>query len=97
MGGSNLPPGVTESMIPGNRPEDVAFDAIIDGPLGEFLYNNAELVAQVQEELVRRLDLIMSDFWFCEICGKHVEAGKSTCSRNCALMLEDIQRDETEE
>jgi len=24
MGGSNLPPGVTESMIPGNRPEDIA-------------------------------------------------------------------------
>lgn len=24
MGGSNLPPGVSESMIPGNRPEDLA-------------------------------------------------------------------------
>jgi len=24
MGGSNLPPGVTEGMIPGNRPEDLA-------------------------------------------------------------------------
>jgi len=23
---SNLPPGVTESMIPGNRPEDAAFE-----------------------------------------------------------------------
>lgn len=27
---SNLPPGVTDSMIPGNRPEDVAFDAFCD-------------------------------------------------------------------
>lgn len=24
---SNLPPGVTESMIPGNRPEDIALEA----------------------------------------------------------------------
>ena len=23
---SNLPPGVTEGMIPGNRPEDIAWD-----------------------------------------------------------------------
>lgn len=27
---SNLPPGVTESMIPGNRPEDEAWDRLID-------------------------------------------------------------------
>jgi hypothetical protein len=27
---SNLPPGVTESMIPGNRPEDTAWDNTID-------------------------------------------------------------------
>lgn len=31
---SNLPPGVTDSMIPGNRPEDVAWESfheLIDG------------------------------------------------------------------
>jgi hypothetical protein len=27
---SNLPPGVTESMIPGNRPEDVAIDKCME-------------------------------------------------------------------
>lgn len=27
MGSSNLPPGVTDSMIPGNRPEDDAEEA----------------------------------------------------------------------
>lgn len=27
---SNLPPGVTEGMIPGNRPEDADWDAVID-------------------------------------------------------------------
>ena len=31
MGGlSNLPPGVTECMIPGNRPEDAEFDDAIE-------------------------------------------------------------------
>lgn len=29
MSGSNLPPGVTESMIPGNRPEDFADEAFL--------------------------------------------------------------------
>jgi len=27
---SNLPDGVTDSMIPGNRPQDVAWDDFID-------------------------------------------------------------------
>ena len=27
---SNLPPGVTEGMIPGNRPIDAAWDAVYD-------------------------------------------------------------------
>jgi len=30
MGYSNLPPGVTESMLPGNRPEDEWADAVHD-------------------------------------------------------------------
>lgn len=28
--GSNLPPGVTEGMIPGNRPEDIEFERLIE-------------------------------------------------------------------
>ena len=27
---SNLPPGVTDDMIPGNRPKDVAFETFCD-------------------------------------------------------------------
>ena len=27
---SNLPPGVTEGMLPGNRPEDWGWDALLD-------------------------------------------------------------------
>ena len=30
MSGFNLPPGVTDSMIPGNRPEDVAWEKFIE-------------------------------------------------------------------
>jgi len=30
MTGSNLPPGVTESMIPGNRPEDLAAEEMTE-------------------------------------------------------------------
>lgn len=32
---SNLPPGVTESMIPGNRPEDADFEAWHDAKEAE--------------------------------------------------------------
>jgi hypothetical protein len=30
----NLPPGVTDSMIPGNRPEDARYEAQVDLELG---------------------------------------------------------------
>ncbi len=30
MNPSNLPPGVTDSMLPGNRPEDIDFDSLMD-------------------------------------------------------------------
>lgn len=32
---SNYPPGVTESMIPGNRPEDILFDQVVDETCGK--------------------------------------------------------------
>jgi hypothetical protein len=34
---SNLPPGVTESIILGNRPEDDILEGWIDGDIGEVL------------------------------------------------------------
>jgi hypothetical protein len=34
---SNLPPGVTESMIPGNRPEDRAFDEATEWGIDQFV------------------------------------------------------------
>jgi hypothetical protein len=35
MGLSNYPPGVTESMIPGNRPEDILFDEVCNETCGK--------------------------------------------------------------
>lgn len=43
MGSSNLPPGVNESDIPGNRPQDEVFDNWIEGDIGELLMELAEL------------------------------------------------------
>ena len=34
---SNLPPGVTESMIPGNRPENQSWDDFIEWVYDEFV------------------------------------------------------------
>ena len=42
MTGWNLPPGVTDSMLPGNRPEDIEFDDLVNF-LEEFLSNNPEV------------------------------------------------------
>jgi hypothetical protein len=41
---SNLPPGVTESMIPGNRPEDIRFEQLY-----EELFNR--LPSSIQDEI----------------------------------------------
>lgn len=45
---SNLPPGVTESMIPGNRPEDEVYDHLLGDP-------------GVDRELCRIIDAIVFD------------------------------------
>ena len=36
-GNSNLPPGVTDSMIPGNRPEDIEWEKRLD-KLTDFIW-----------------------------------------------------------
>lgn len=42
---SNLPPGVTESMIPGNRPEDVEWERFLED-LDEEYKGDIELLKQ---------------------------------------------------
>jgi len=39
---SNLPPGVSESMIPGNRPEDIAYEKFWDELVKKFNDENPE-------------------------------------------------------
>lgn len=46
---SNLPPGVTESMILGNRPEDAAFENVID-----WIYGIEEIDACILQEIILR-------------------------------------------
>lgn len=66
---SNLPPGVSEADIPGNRPEDAANERVLDGPIGDWLAQHATaidaidpllVVAMMQEFLDRQI--------FCAIC-----------------------------
>lgn len=47
---SNLPPGVTDQMLPGNTPEDAAFEALCEA-LGEILPD----IEQLSEETITRL------------------------------------------
>ena len=46
---SNLPPGVTESMIPGNRPEDIMWDKVLDWILDSGLTPDQVIEAIVKE------------------------------------------------
>lgn len=59
---SNLPPGVTESMIPGNRPEDLWFDtfmaALVEKVPGSFSGAfDPEILARVVGEYLTALDI----------------------------------------
>lgn len=51
---SNLPPGVTESMLPGNRPEDVLFDRAY-GDLCEGLDKAGIDTDQLSDDQVEKL------------------------------------------
>ena len=56
---SNLPPGVTDGMLPGNRPEDVAWDELNDWLIDTGLtpeeirqrVNDADRLAEAEELL----------------------------------------------
>lgn len=52
---SNLPPGVTESMIPGNRPEDVMFEKWLDSEIGDLLYKCAQVQLHAKRNVEREI------------------------------------------
>ena len=52
MGLSNLPPGVTEGMIPGNRPEDIAWEKL-HNDIDELPFDEARRRFDVWADLLR--------------------------------------------
>ena len=67
---SNLPPGVTESMIPGNRPEDMARESAEEKLLDAL---SAENLTPFEYEIVREVG-IKAVRAFREWLGKEGEA-----------------------
>lgn len=74
MYGSNLPPGVTESMIPGNRPEDLAEEEFVDWMLDRFyeekfdiddMYDVIEIGIR-EFNIKRNLDKYTTNGTFCK-------------------------------
>lgn len=62
--GSNLPPGVSESMIPGNRPEDEWYERFWDAikvPSGLCPYVDPLFVADRVTEFLGTLQLMSVD------------------------------------
>jgi hypothetical protein len=61
MGNSNLPPGVSEGMIPGNRPEDLEEEAFwdrFDVQLREKMPHYAAVVDEIEDQM---LSVTLSD------------------------------------
>ncbi len=52
---SNLPPGVTESMLPGNRPEDVRWDEFVEAVSVELAGMGLDCVNRFDEKRVYSL------------------------------------------
>lgn len=66
---SNLPPGVSEGDLPGNRPEDVAYERILDGPIGDWLAAHATAVAAADSAaFVTALQAALDRQVFCAMC-----------------------------
>lgn len=56
---SNLPPGISENMIPGNRPEDEWFEIFVDRleiPDAFFVLWNPEELARDLSEILLAID-----------------------------------------
>lgn len=52
---SNLPPGVTEDMIPGNRPEDVRWEKFVDAVFEELARLGLDCINRFDEQHVYTL------------------------------------------
>jgi hypothetical protein len=50
VSGFNLPPGVTVNMLPGNRPEDEAYDTAFEWAVDEIEYEFEYLVNRIVDD-----------------------------------------------
>lgn len=86
---SNLPPGVTESMIPGNRPEDIAYEE-----LWERVYDKAYevgLVTDASNDLLESEPFIQLIDWLSgHAYQKGYTAGAADAQMN--LLADQIER-----
>ena len=75
---SNLPPGCTENMIPGNRPEDMRYEKFIDDCGGDLAAEFLEL--QTTQDILKEMlmDTILLEDEFSDYCNKRFEEKEDT-------------------
>lgn len=70
---SNLPPGVTESMIPGNSPEDAWWDQVVDNLPEEIVAVIADPSHPLYDDVESYMDNFDSDSNIHDVVSKITE------------------------
>ena len=71
---SNLPPGVTLGMIPGNRPEDARYEAFIEA-MEEALYEGGLNLSVMSDKQIERLEQTLEK-WVMAECEQAVREAR---------------------
>jgi hypothetical protein len=80
VGLSNLPPGVTTNMLPGNRPEDIAYDNLCEALAGVVPLSD-EQIDKLAEWVSDKLDAANRDGY-----SEGVQETKSQCSMAAVIL-----------
>lgn len=88
---SNLPPGVTDSMIPGNRPEDVAQEKFMDR-LYDLLSDFGIDLAEQNDELWEQVDTYADGL--LDLIVRYQRGQTETEVRTCRYCQRDIIDDD---
>lgn len=80
MGLSNLPPGVTTNMLPGNRPEDIAYDNLCEELAGVVALSD-EQIDKLAVWILDKLDIANRDGY-----SEGVQETKSQCSQAAVIL-----------
>lgn len=90
---SNLPPGVTEGMIPGNRPEDAMMEQIWDGPIGDALSQHINVAVYYQESLSKIITTFLESVNnVCTFCGGIINPSHY-CSEVCKIAERELENE----